>query len=632
MYLSYDRVAVASLKDRSISQCERGQSFRRATFGMTSSYKLLPRSSARYVHTDGSDSTVENHNAAAPHAGDDGTIKEVETRERHKYRSFFGLGVTTACSVLLLVADAQKVAYSGTFYTTITQNRASVQIIVQVIAATFGLIQVSVLYRIFNYATRVRLARHAVQLEVLSLWSSISLGSIRWSLSLSYLVPLLLFMLICAVPGALWAGAISPVSTTITNSTTLNLPQYTNMSNIREWPSEIDSSGPALRNQKGFFTYSPGVLFQGLLTQALSTATTVDGSDRQHAKYDNSNFLYVRRSFGIGASVGLTDDHILVHPLAMSYNYQENGYASQTNCIYNSSAEFFLEEDGDETMLYAAQGYLPDSVGPEYSVYVGHGPDAIVSIGVGSPNGGSSEKPRYLGIAAGSDYSNLDKTQCETHFKPTLFNVTVDIVNKKISVLEAGQTAEDIEPSGNLTHALQRQFELYSNDLTNIYQSVLGNSINFSIADYRTFLSSSKHQDAPKTDAEISLTGLTNSITAMTDDLLVTYASAQLMIAEDTRAVLANVLVHAVRFGEPIYIISTFVINFLIVVVVIGEAIRSRGWKSLTKFDYSDPADVAIAGLHGGLELARVTQQPSLNAQTLVTVRQSTLGHALITI
>jgi hypothetical protein len=592
---------------------------------MASKYDLLPCSNVRSLQADDSEFAMKYHDVSSQRT------KESGKRERRKYRGFLGLLVTTTCSILLLEADRRKAAYSGAFYTTVIQNRASVQIVIQIIAATFGLIQVSALCRVFNYATRIRLAQHTIQLRVLSFWSGVSMASVRWSLSLGYLVPLLFFTLACAIPGALWAGAISPVSTIITTSATLNVPQYSKMTNVKEWPSEIDRSGPSLRNQKGFFTYSPAVLYQGLLTQALSTGTTTDGSVRQHAKYDNSNFFYVGRSFGTGASVGLVDDHILENLLATSYTYQENGYASQTNCIYNSSAAFFLEEDG--TMLYAAQGYLPDSVKPEYSVYVGHGPDAIVSIGVAAQQVGSSDHPRYLGIAAGSNYVDIDTTQCETRFKPASFNVTVDIVHKNISTtVRMEQTTEDIETSGNLTHVLQRQFELYSNDLTNIYQSVVGNSINFSISDYRTFLTSPKYQGPQKSSEEICLTGLTNAITAMTDDLLVAYASAQLMIENDTKAVPVEVFVHAIRFGQPIYIVAVFAINYAVMLVVVAEAIRTRGWTSLTDFDYNDPTSLAIASSSGGLQLARVAQQLSSDMQTLVTVRQSALGHALVAV
>ncbi|KAM3074546.1 hypothetical protein ACMFMG_007976 [Clarireedia jacksonii] len=126
---------------------------------------------------------------------------------------------------------------------------------------------------------------------------------------------------ICAIPAGLWAGAFIPVLAKASGDTTIRLPQYGNMTSVRERPSEINSSGPTLRNEKGFFTYSPGTLSQGLLSNCLSSETTINGAPRQYARYDNSKFTYLGRSFGVGASVGLVDDHILNDTLATGYTY-----------------------------------------------------------------------------------------------------------------------------------------------------------------------------------------------------------------------------------------------------------------------------------------------------------------------
>lgn len=59
--------------------------------------------------------------------------------------------------------------------------------------------------------------------------------------------------------------------------------------------------------------------------------------------------------------------------------------------------------------------------------------------------------------------------------------------------------------------------------------SLVGDSLNSSIPDY-IFATSNQPIRAP-TDREAVLAGLTNSFTAIVDDILVSYASAQLMIA-----------------------------------------------------------------------------------------------------
>lgn len=386
-----------------------------------------------------------------------------------RYVGFLGLICTTIVSSLLLIADQRHVSMSGgIIYDGIVQNRASVQIIVQVVAAALGLIQVAAICRLFNYATRIRLKQKAISLDLLNFWNGVNFASMRWDLRWMYLLLLLMFTSSCAIPSALWAGAITPISTYNVRQTTVILPQYSNMSSVREWPSEIDADGPQFRTEKGYFTYSPAMHYLGLLSQSLSTATTMDGSPRQHAKFDNSKFLYIGRSYGIGASVGLTDDGILSDTIATGYTFQEVGYAAETECIYNQSSDFTLIPNG--LQLFAATGRLPDTGNTtgEFSVYLGHSTKSLVAIGVAAANTGYN--PRYLAIAAGDDYGYLNTTQCRTEFIPTLFNVSVALAGKNITVTRANSTTIDIEPSGNLTHTVERQFELASNDLTGIYQ------------------------------------------------------------------------------------------------------------------------------------------------------------------
>lgn len=97
--------------------------------------------------------------------------------------------------------------------------------------------------------------------------------------------------------------------------------------------------------------------------------------------------------------------------------------------------------------------------------------------------------------------------------------------------------------------------------------------------------------------------GLQNSATAMIDDLLVLYASAQLMIANDSRPADATVIVNAIRFGQTIYVILAFVFNCLIIIAVLIEVIRTHGWRDLSSFDYNDLSALAAASSNGGNSL-----------------------------
>lgn len=534
--------------------------------------------------------------------------------------SFFFLSIPTFFAIAVLIADARQIAFTGKIYNVLQENRASASIAIQVISVGLSFVQVAAVSRLFSFVTRMRLRKEPTPLSVLQLWNGVSLATIQWSLKPKLLALLCIYVGLAAVPGAIWTGSLTPVVTSIRQAATVRIPQYSNMSFLKEWPLEIAKSGPSLRNEKGFFTYSIGGLYGHLLTQSLTTATTTDGSPRHHIKYDNSQFMYIGRSFGVGSSVGIVDNVILQNPLTQSYQYQENGYATQISCRYNKSHNFFqISPAFVGEMLYTAKGYLPDSSGPESSVYVGHGTDAIVAFGVAA-NPVRMSSTRYLGIAAGRSYVNLNAIQCKLDFILSTFNVAVDINGKNITITRllmavdnrtVSAPAIDIESSGKLIHVAVRQIELYSNDLTNIYQSVAGNALNLSISDYRTFIQTNNVRNSNTTSPDsttITRTGIENSITAMLDDILVAYASAQLTIADDLTEVSATVSLSAVRFGKSVYIYLIFGINTFVLLLVAEEAFRTKGWKNVPAFDYTDLAHLAIASSRGGTDMANAIE------------------------
>jgi hypothetical protein len=113
----------------------------------------------------------------------------------------------------------------------------------------------------------------------------------------------------------------------------------------------------------------------------------------------------------------------------------------------------------------------------------------------------------------------------------------------------------------------------------------------------------------PFTEEEATLAGLSNSITAMADDMLVAYASAQLMVGRMFTPESARVYMYALQFGQPAYIYAIFAFNLLIIVAVLAEAWRTRSWQDLGRFNYLDPRDLIIAASRGGTELANAADE-----------------------
>ncbi|KAF8852452.1 hypothetical protein BDZ45DRAFT_716973 [Acephala macrosclerotiorum] len=507
---------------------------------------------------------------------------------------------------LLLAGSLHRWTVSNALYEIITNNRASTQLIVQVAANSLGLLHVTVLCMLINYLTRLRFASSPTTLDALQLWNGLLSRQLDWTLPVHFLAILLVFIAICSIPGAVWAAAITPVVTTKLQGGTVVLPSYSNLTLMQQnYTNRLNL--PSVVNTKGVFAYNVGETYLGSLLHSASTATTVDGSVRDHVKYDFSRFTYHGRSYGVGASVGLLDDELLSNPLATWYSFQENGYFPTVECIYNTSSAYVLGNDTVDAQpqtpyMFAAQGYLPNSgTRNEWARYPGYTVDAIVAIGVAT---NPDVDGRILGIASGALYANLNSTQCSIDFRPALFNVTVNIANRNITVTPVawGTAITDIEPTGFLTFLSTWQFTLVSSDQTSLYSSLVGNSFNASIANYVT--STANTSAIITAGHQASLAGLTNSVSAMIDDILVSYASAQIMVGNDTKTTSASVAMKALQIGEGQYIIAVVIFNAVLFLVVVEEAIRTLGWKTLTDFNYMSPRNLILGSSRGGSGIA----------------------------
>lgn len=86
----------------------------------------------------------------------------------------------------------------------------------------------------------------------------------------------------------------------------------------------------------------------------------------------------------------------------------------------------------------------------------------------------------------------------------------------------------------------------------------------------------------------------------MIDDMLISFSGAQLMISPDGNySTPVNATITALAIGEEKYIYAITALNFLLVLVFIAEAIRTRGWKHLRKFDYNNISSLIVASANG---------------------------------
>ncbi|KAJ5164553.1 uncharacterized protein N7500_006383 [Penicillium coprophilum] len=523
---------------------------------------------------------------------------------------FILLIVPLALSILLLYSDASSWHLPDNLYVFVNTNRTSVQTAVQIFGAILAAIEVFALCRLINLTTRVRFTQTPVSLNVLGFWSALSTPSTNFGLPFWMITITVLFGNLSAVISALWTGALTPADAIGTQHSSLFIPDWSDLSLIKEYPGQIDKTGLTIRETKGYFTYSVGLGLLGSLLSSVNSASPINGDVRNHPKLDNTRYNYHGRSYGVGASAGLSDDNLVAIPHIKNYTFNEIGLDASVDCIYNTSSMFFIQVL-PQTSLHAARGFLPDSnlSAPEYSVYIGRGDDAIVSLGVAASPIAYTAK-RYMAIAAGNYYKNLDRVQCAVTFNPALFNVSVDIQGRNISVSKVNRSessvgpVHDIDPHHNITHVVMRQLELIANDLTSYYRSTLGDAFNASISDYRTSVAGGN-----LSETQVVMKGMENAVTSLVDDILVAYASAQLVVGEFKKSTPVLVQVAALRVGSRAYVIASAVITGLIALLVIGEGLRMRWWKDLPSFDYQDNRALIVGASRGGKGVAEYAEQ-----------------------
>lgn len=84
-------------------------------------------------------------------------------------------------------------------------------------------------------------------------------------------------------------------------------------------------------------------------------------------------------------------------------------------------------------------------------MYIGRGTSSIVAVGVTfTPVNGT----QYLAIAYGANYPSLNRTQCSIDYIPTIFDVSIGLQSRNITVTPRSNTSEvqKIVPSGNLSY------------------------------------------------------------------------------------------------------------------------------------------------------------------------------------
>jgi hypothetical protein len=101
-------------------------------------------------------------------------------------------------------------------------------------------------------------------------------------------------------------------------------------------------------------------------------------------------------------------------------------------------------------------------------------------------------------------------------------------------------------------------------------------------------------------DTQKNMLGIEQAFESMLDDILISFSGAQSMITPGGNYPTAvNITIGAVALGEGRYIYAVLTVNFLLVILFTAEAVHTRGWKKLQKFDYRDLRCLVVATVNG---------------------------------
>ncbi|KAM0724045.1 hypothetical protein Q7P37_000225 [Cladosporium fusiforme] len=311
-----------------------------------------------------------------------------------------------------------------------------------------GLAIVQALCTILNLSTRAKLAGNGLSIEYLKLSEILCSMRVDWSINYKYLSLVLLWNIAAIVPGALWAGAITPVAASVQHTQNLTVASFDN--NFGIGVGKTGQAGPRDNSlwkatELGTFSFAPDLDLQGLILNSAQDASGRSGGVSGHRKLDKTGYIYTGRSYGVAATVGLREDF---NPKASSYSFKEIGLLAESVCIRNSTSQYRLEPfpvmDGWNLHVYNANGTFPNG---KKSIYAAAALDdsGAFAMGVSEAKGYNNYVAFATMEGVEGPYTLLHNIQCAVQFTPTIFNTHV---NKTLTGHSGVVTSVAFSPDG----------------------------------------------------------------------------------------------------------------------------------------------------------------------------------------
>jgi hypothetical protein len=350
--------------------------------------------------------------------------------------------LSTALSLLPAVTGWTATTFDAesALYILVENYRSTVQVIVGILASILGFLWTYAACSTFNLVMRSQLHERRLSLNIFRLYVSFSRRAVDTALPSPLFLAASAIYVLGLLPTWLWTGALTPSVVEISLDGRKMIPRTGDGSYAtldQHFGNRIADLCDDNVLDNGTFTNCPGITLAGRLLESIGSASSVAENERVHAKFDNSGYSYVKRSYGAGASVGLTPLYGTealggTQPLSsfkglQSYTFQEPSYIVDATCIYNDTSAWLLAdtttargEDGVPSIWFASgvrpnddlelSSHRENSTAYAQVAFNDTSPVSIVSISAGSCCGSQNGTPPfYVSFAAGEWYAALDK-------------------------------------------------------------------------------------------------------------------------------------------------------------------------------------------------------------------------------
>ncbi|KAH8589530.1 hypothetical protein B0O99DRAFT_472061, partial [Bisporella sp. PMI_857] len=348
-------------------------------------------------------------------------------------------------------------------------------------------------------------------------------------------------------------------------------------------------------SELGTFSYIPWKTKTGLLLNSISQASSRDSSKQpQIDKLDNTGYIYNGRSYGVASTIGLVRSvpGVQSQDKIASLSYQEYGYRTVVDCIYNDTSALKLHEVKNvpipesritPTVVWA-NGSLPNGKWSGFPSWASFRSESVVALA-------ANYTQRYMyGFIGGFYYANtaygppLNNIQCEATFHPESFEVYVNTTTKSISVTPLGESVpqKDIDSSRRLVNTTFLGPSLMSQVLTTGYASIFGDAFKRNIENVRV---RAGHGTPDDSDA---CKGVAEGLETLIDNFLGSTGAAQVMLNGESQTINASMTLRTMQLGEPTYTYSVLAVSLAIILLLLVEAVRTKFWRNFPLFNLLD--------------------------------------------